>query len=64
MKPVHVHGMGLWTPGFADVGAWCDGKHDSAVSRPDANLLTGPFKRRASQSVSKKKLIRSGDGSK
>jgi hypothetical protein len=48
MSPIYVHGLGLWTPGYADVDSWFDGKSDESVTRPEAALLAGPHKRRAS----------------
>ncbi len=48
MKPACVRGVGLWTPGFADPAAWCRGEPDPEVRAPEAALLTGPLRRRAS----------------
>jgi hypothetical protein len=47
MKPVYVCGVGLFTPGFGSVSAWCAGERDPGVEKPEASLLTGPLKRRA-----------------
>lgn len=48
MKPVYLHGMGLWIPGFPDPEAWCRGEPNSDASRPPAKLLQGALRRRAS----------------
>ncbi len=47
MKPVYVRGLGFWTPGFASPEAWCRGEPDPSVDVPDAALLSGPLRRRA-----------------
>jgi hypothetical protein len=47
VNPVFVQGLGLFTPGFADPEAWCIGKSDPSIVAPEAGLLTGPLKRRA-----------------
>lgn len=48
MKPVGVHGLGLWTPGFAGPEAWVAGEADPALAVPRAPMLDGPLRRRAS----------------
>ena len=48
MKPLYVHGMGLWAPGFASVSDFFEDRRDDEVVKPAAPLLTGPSKRRAS----------------
>ena len=47
MKPAYVRGIGLWTPGFADAEAWCAGTRSDDASRPEAKLLDGAIRRRA-----------------
>lgn len=47
MKPVFVRGLGLWTPGYDRPKAWCDQKADPSLEKPDAALLEGPLRRRA-----------------
>lgn len=39
MKPVHVTGVGLWTPGSATPRAWADGSHDPTEVRPSCAML-------------------------
>jgi hypothetical protein len=47
MKPVYVRGLGFWTPGYANPEAWCRGESDPSVDAPEAALLSGPLRRRA-----------------
>ncbi len=47
MKPAYVRGIGLWTPGFADAEAWCAGTRSDDSSGPEAKLLDGAIRRRA-----------------
>lgn len=49
MKPIHVTGVGLWTPGFADVVAWLGGEPDVGVSRPACNLVNARLGRGSSR---------------
>jgi hypothetical protein len=48
VRPAFVRGLGLWTPGFRSAADWCEGKRDDAVRAPEASLLDGAVKRRAS----------------
>lgn len=48
MRPAFLTGLGLWTPGFADAAAWCRGEPDPEQTAPEAALLSGPMRRRAS----------------
>lgn len=47
MRPVHVRGVGLWTLGHANPKAWCARDFDEAATTPDASLLSGALRRRA-----------------
>ena len=47
MKPVYIHGVGLWTPGYDRPLAWCEQKADPSVEKPAAEFLEGPLRRRA-----------------
>jgi hypothetical protein len=47
MRPVYVRGLGFFTPGFATPEAWSDRKEDSSIERPEAAILEGPLRRRA-----------------
>lgn len=49
MKPVHLRGLGLWTPGFATPEAWCRGERDADAQIAAAEMLEGPLRRRASE---------------
>jgi len=44
---VFVRGIGFFTPGFASASAWCDGKEDPALEKPEAAVLEGALRRRA-----------------
>jgi hypothetical protein len=44
---VYVRGTGLWTPGYDRPLAWCQQKPTPAVEKPEAALLEGPLRRRA-----------------
>ncbi|MDJ0846884.1 MAG: beta-ketoacyl synthase chain length factor [Myxococcota bacterium] len=48
MRPAYLRGLGLWTPGFPGPDAWCRAEPDEAVAAPEAALLAGPHRRRAS----------------
>lgn len=48
MKPAYVRGVGVWTPGYAGAAAWCRGEPDPEQTAPEAPLLAGPMRRRAS----------------
>ncbi len=47
MKPLHLGGIGLWTPGFASAAAFRAGTPDPAVETPRADLLPPALRRRA-----------------
>jgi hypothetical protein len=47
VKPAYVRGIGLWTPGFADAEAWCAASRSDDASGPEAKLLDGAIRRRA-----------------
>lgn len=47
MKPVYVHGIGLWSPGVPDAVSWFRGQSDPELERPGAELLQGAIRRRA-----------------
>lgn len=47
MNPVFVTGVGLFTPGYGSARAWCEGKEDPSVEKPEAALLDGALRRRA-----------------
>lgn len=47
MTAVYVHGLGFWSAGFPNVERFCAGREEPEASRPDAALLEGPLKRRA-----------------
>ncbi len=48
MKAAFVRGLGLWTPGFRNPVSWCHADPDPEVLAPEAGLLTGALRRRAS----------------
>lgn len=47
MRSAYVRGIGLWTPGHPSPTAWCAGESDPDASKPDASLLEGALRRRA-----------------
>ena len=47
MKPVYVRGLGFFTPGFASAEAWCDRKEEPSIEKPEASILEGSLRRRA-----------------
>ncbi len=47
MKPVYVRGVGFWTTGYANPKAWCARDLDATASTPEAPLLAGALRRRA-----------------
>lgn len=48
MRPAYVHGLGLWIPGYPSPAAWCASEPDPGANAPEAALLAGPLRRRAS----------------
>lgn len=49
MKPLYVTGLGLWSPGFADVSAWREGRPDPEVVKPRCAIVDGRLKRGSSR---------------
>ncbi len=47
MRPLHVGGIGLWTPGFASAAAWRAGTPDPSVVAARPELLPTVLRRRA-----------------
>jgi len=47
VTPLHVGGVGLWTPGFASAAAWVAGTPDPAVASARAAILPPALHRRA-----------------
>ena len=47
MRPVYVRDVGFWSPGYASGDAWCRAEFDDTVESPDAELLSGALRRRA-----------------
>jgi len=47
VKPIYVHGVGIWTPGYDRPLAWCEQEADPNVLKPTAALLEGNLRRRA-----------------
>ena len=48
MNALSLMGLGVWTPGVADVAGWLSGHLDDAVVRPAAKLLPASLRRRTS----------------
>lgn len=49
MRPLYVTGLGLWSPGFADVVAWREGRPDPGVEKPRCRLIDARLKRGSSR---------------
>jgi len=49
MKAVRVAGVGLWSPGFADVKAWREGRADPEVIKPPCALVGARLRRGSSR---------------
>jgi len=47
VKPLHVGGIGLWTPGFASAAAWRTGAPDPAVVAARPDIFPPALRRRA-----------------
>ncbi|MCH2185017.1 beta-ketoacyl synthase chain length factor [Myxococcota bacterium] len=47
MKRVYVRGIGFWTTGYPSVTAWTGKKPEAEAQKPEASLLQGPLRRRA-----------------
>ncbi len=47
MKPLHVGGIGLWTPGFPSAAAWRAGTPDPAAVSARPEILPAALRRRA-----------------
>lgn len=48
MTPVYVRGIGLWSPGYPTPDRWCRGEPSENADQPEAKILVGPLRRRAS----------------
>lgn len=48
MKPLYVHGTGFWAEGYPTLAAYCSKTPDVSERKPEAALLQGASKRRAS----------------
>ncbi|MCB9595942.1 MAG: beta-ketoacyl synthase chain length factor [Sandaracinaceae bacterium] len=49
MRPIHIVGFGLWTPGFPDPTAWREGRPDPDVVKPPCRLVNARLKRGSSR---------------
>lgn len=49
MKPIHVTGLGLWSPGFAGATEWRERRPDAAVERPPCKLVNARLGRGSSR---------------
>lgn len=49
MKPIAIEGMGLWSPGFADLTAWVEGRPNPDVVKPSCKLVGSRLKRGSSR---------------
>ena len=49
LSPLYVTGLGLWSPGFADVSAWRERRPDPSVERPPCALVNSRLKRGSSR---------------
>lgn len=49
MKPLGVTGWGLWSPGFADVTAWREGRPDPEVVKPPCKIVNPRLRRGSSR---------------
>ncbi len=49
MNPLHVLGVGFWSPGYASPGAWLEQSHDPAAIRPACEMLSPRIGRYTSQ---------------
>jgi len=47
--PLRVAGLGLWSPGFADVASWREGRPDPEVVKPPCALVNARLKRGSSR---------------
>lgn len=45
MKPAYVLGLGLWTPGYANLSHWAEKQHDPEVKKPPCAILPSRQKR-------------------
>lgn len=49
MTPIYVTGLGLFSPGYADVTAWREGRPDPAVEKPACKLVNARLGRGSSR---------------
>lgn len=49
MKPITITGLGIWSPGFADVASWREGRPDPRVVKPACKLVDARLKRGSSR---------------
>lgn len=49
LEPIFLTGVGLWSPGYADVHAWRAGAPDPEVVKPPCKLVGGRLKRGSSR---------------
>lgn len=49
MKPIGLVGYGLWSPGFANVTAWREGRPDPEVVKPACELVNKRLRRGSSR---------------
>ena len=49
MRPITITGLGLWSPGFADVASWREGRPDPGVVKPTCRLVDARLKRGSSR---------------
>ncbi len=47
MSAAYVTGIGLFTPGYPSPRSWCEGRPDEEADKPEAKMLAGPLRRRA-----------------
>lgn len=49
MRPIYLTGLGLWSPGFADVTSWREGRPDPTVDKPACDLVNARLARGSSR---------------
>jgi hypothetical protein len=49
VKPIYLTGVGLFSPGFADVTSWREGRPDAAVDKPPCKLVNARLGRGSSR---------------
>ena len=45
MRPAYIQGLGFWSPGYANVEAWRQKRHDPAVTKPPCASVGSRLKR-------------------